>query len=368
MAKIVILGLTITSSWGNGHATTYRALVKALARRGHEIMFLERETSWYRDHRDLTVTPFAQIALYHGVDDLARRFGTVVREADAVIVGSFVPDGIAIGHWAIATAHGRVAFYDIDTPVTLSALERGECAYLSADLIPRYDLYLSFTGGPALDFLHDMGSPRAAALYCSVDPDTHSPAATKRRWEIGYLGTYSPDRQKGVESLLLSVARATPGRYFAVAGAQYPDSIGWPANVRHIAHLPPAEHPEFYCAQRFTLNVTRDDMRALGFSPSVRLFEAAACGVPIVSDNWPGLDTIFIPEREILIAESTDDVLRILRSITPAKRKAIAAAARERVLAAHTAAHRAQELEALLDISARQTHSERLQRRALVTS
>jgi spore maturation protein CgeB len=291
-----------------------------------------------------------------------------VREADAVIVGSFVPDGVEVGRWAIDTASGPVAFYDIDTPVTLATLERGECTYLSADLIPEYELYLSFTGGPVLDMLQNMGSPHAAALYCSVDPDVHALVAVKRRWEIGYLGTYSSDRQKRVDALLLNVARTLPGKYFVVAGAQYPDSVVWPTNVHLIRHLPPAEHPEFYSAQRFTLNITRDDMRALGFSPSVRLFEAAACGVPIISDSWPGLETIFAPDREILIAEGTEDVLRILRSTTPAKRKAIAAAARRRVLAQHTAAHRAQELEALLDLSARQSHSNRLQRRALVTS
>lgn len=368
MANIVILGLSITSSWGNGHATTYRALVKALAKRGHDVLFLERDTPWYREHRDLAATPFARIALYDSVADLARRFTKTVGDADAVIVGSFVPDGIGLGCWAIESASGPVAFYDIDTPVTLASLEARTCTYLSTDLIPQYDLYLSFTGGPVLDMLQDMGSPHAAALYCSVDPDTHAPLPTKRRWEIGYLGTYSPDRQKGVDSLLLNVARATPGKYFAVAGAQYPDTIVWPENVHRIAHLAPAEHPEFYSAQRFTLNITRDNMRALGFSPSVRLFEAAACGVPIISDSWPGLDTVFAPDREILIAQNTEDVLRILRGTTPAKRNAIAAAARQRVLSEHTAAHRAKELEALLDLGARQTHSNRLQRRALVTS
>jgi spore maturation protein CgeB len=159
-----------------------------------------------------------------------------------------------------------------------------------------------------------------------------------------------------------------PPKYFVVAGAQYPGTIAWPQNVLHIEHLPPAAHPEFYCGQRFTLNLTRDDMKALGFSPSVRLFEAAACGVPIVSDNWPGLDTILDIDREILVAESTEDVLRILRDTTPAKHKAIAAAARARVLKEHTAAHRALELEKLFDLSARRTHSSRQQRRALVTS
>lgn len=368
MADIVILGLTITSSWGNGHATTYRALVKALSQRGHDILFLERETRWYSEHRDLVQSSCARIALYESVAELKRRFAEQVRNADAVIVGSFVPDGMEVGNWAIATATSPVAFYDIDTPVTLAKLERNDCDYLSTELIGAYDLYLSFTGGPVLDLLQAMGSPHAAALYCSVDPDLHAPVPTKQIWELGYLGTYSADRQIGLERMLLNVAPHMPAKYFAVAGAQYPDTIAWPDNLLHIEHLPPAAHPEFYCGQRFTLNVTRDDMKALGFSPSVRLFEAAACGVPVISDNWLGLDTIFKTGREILVAESTDDVLRILRSTTPATRKAIAAAARARVLNEHTAAHRAFELERLFDLRAWPSQSSRLQRRALVTS
>jgi spore maturation protein CgeB len=368
MAKIVILGLTITSSWGNGHATTYRALTKALAQRGHEILFLEREVPWYSEHRDLARSPYARIALYHSVADLKHRFAQQVSEADAIIVGSFVPDGIEVGHWALATAASPVAFYDIDTPVTLTKLERSDCDYISGELIRAYDLYLSFTGGPVLDLLQEMGSPHAAALYCSVDPDMHAPVATKRKWELGYLGTYSPDRQIGLDRMLLGTARAMPAKYFVVAGAQYPNTVAWPDNVLHTEHLPPARHPEFYCSQRFTLNVTRDDMKALGFSPSVRLFEAAACCVPIISDNWPGLDSIFELGREILVAESTEDVLRLLRNTTPTKRKAIAAAARRRVLKEHTATHRASEIEALFDLRARRTYSSRLQRRALVTS
>jgi spore maturation protein CgeB len=368
MAKLVILGLTITSSWGNGHATTYRALVKALARRGHDILFLERDVPWYREHRDFAASPFVRVALYESVSELKRRFASAVADADAVIVGSFVPDGIEVGAWAVATATGPTAFYDIDTPVTLAKLETGECAYLSAESIAGYDLYLSFTGGPVLDLLRQMGSPRAAALYCSVDPEMHGPVATRARWQLGYLGTYSLDRQAGLERMLLNTARLMPAKYFTVAGAQYPASISWPANVRYVEHLPPAAHSEFYCAQCFTLNLTRQDMKALGFSPSVRLFEAAACGVPIISDRWPGLDSLFVIDKEILVAESTDDVLRIFRTTTPAKRKAIAAAGRKRVLAEHTAAHRAKQLESLLDLGAQQTNSFRQQRRALVTS
>ncbi len=219
-----------------------------------------------------------------------------VRHADLVIVGSYVPDGVEVGRWAIATAQGVTAFYDIDTPVTLAKLERGDTEYLSPDLIRRYDMYLSFTGGPTLQRLErQYGSPMARALYCSVDPERYHPEPAEPRWDLGYLGTYSDDRQPTVDRLLVEPARAWGEGRFVVAGPQYPGSIVWPANVARIEHLPPADHSAFYNAQRFTLNVTRADMIAAGWSPSVRLFEAAACGTPIISDWWAGLDSLFDP-------------------------------------------------------------------------
>jgi spore maturation protein CgeB len=355
MARLVILGLSITSSWGNGHATTYRALVKALARRGHEITFLERDVPWYASERDVKRSKDCRIRLYRSLAELEHRHAALVRDADAVIVGSYVPDGIAVGQWVLQRAKGVTAFYDIDTPVTLAALERGACAYLESQLIRRYDLYLSFTGGPTLELLESMGSPRAEALYCSIDPDLHAPVRTKQRWLMGYLGTYSPDRQPPLERMLFDVARQLPQASFVVAGPQYPADTRWPENVTHIAHLPPDRHPEFYCAQHFTLNVTRSDMRMLGYSPSVRLFEAAACGVPIVSDRWEGLETIFRPGSQILVAETGDEVLALLRDTSLSRRQEIAAAARAHVLRFHSASERAARLEKLLFASATRT-------------
>jgi spore maturation protein CgeB len=352
MADIVILGLSITSSWGNGHATTYRALVKALKRRGHKVTFLERDVPWYAEHRDLPKPPYCRTSLYRDLADLQTRFGTLVRRADAVIVGSYVPEGVAVGRWAIRTAGGPVAFYDIDTPVTLAKLARGDEEYLTYDLISAYDLYLSFTGGPTIARLRALGSPHAAPLYCSVDPEVHAPVKVPRRWRLGYLGTYSDDRQPSLERLLCAPARAIPGEVFVVAGPQYPDTIDWPANVEHVAHLPPSEHCAFYCAQDWTLNVTRADMRSAGYSPSVRLFEAAACGIPIVSDRWEGLESFLAIGTEIMVADTADEAIAILRNTPESERRAIGAAARTRILARHTADHRAAELEALLGIAA----------------
>jgi spore maturation protein CgeB len=344
---IVVLGLSITSSWGNGHATTYRGLVRELQARGHRVLFLERNVPWYADNRNLPRPRYCRTALYESVAELKTRFARAVRDADLVIVGSYVPDGIAVGEWVTRTAHGVTAFYDIDTPVTLARLDRGECDYLTAALVARYELYLSFTGGPTLERIsRRYGAPCARALFCSVDPALYYPEPAEQRWDLGYMGTYSDDRQPVLDRLMLQPARAWSGGRFVVAGPQYPDSIAWPANVARVMHLPPSGHRAFYNAQRYTLNVTRADMVAAGYSPSVRLFEAAACGTPIVSDWWEGLDALFTPGEEILIAHTARDTLECLRDLSSAERRAIGERARARVLSDHTAAHRAAELEA----------------------
>jgi len=344
--QIAILGLSITSSWGNGHATTYRALAKALAARGHGVRFFERDVPWYAENRDLPRPPFAEVTLYGSLDELRRRYAAAIRDADLVIVGSYVPEGIAVGDWARAEARGLIAFYDIDTPVTLAALDRGGTEYLALRQIPAYDLYLSFTGGPTLRRIErELGSPMARPLYCAVDPELYAPQAASPAWDLGYMGTYSPDRQPPLERLLLEPARAMPDRRFVVAGPMYPDDMRWPANAQRLAHVAPGEHRRFYCRQRFTLNITRADMIRAGWSPSVRLFEAAACGVPIISDDWPGLSELFRPHHEILIARTGDDVAHYLQSLDPTESAQIGARARRRVLAEHTADHRARELE-----------------------
>lgn len=347
--KLVVLGLSLSSSWGNGHATTYRALLRAFAARGHEVLFLERDVPWYAAHRDLARPDFCDLRLYGDLGALHLAWRETVEQADAVIVGSYVPDGVAVGRWVQKTARGATAFYDIDTPVTLAKLAAGDHEYLTPELIPGYDAYLSFTGGPTLErLMRRYGSPAARALYCSVDAEVYRPRPEPKRWDLSYLGTYSPDRQPTLERLLLEPARRAPELKFCVAGPQYPEDIDWPQNVERLDHVGPADHPAFYAASRYTLNVTRADMIAAGHSPSVRLFEAAACGTPIISDIWDGLDTLFAPDREIVLAEGPDEVLRTLRETPEAARRAMAEGARARILAGHTAAHRAAELEAHL--------------------
>jgi spore maturation protein CgeB len=284
--------------------------------------------------------------LYSSISDLKDCYQREVRDADLVIVGSFVPDGVAVGEWVISTAGGVTAFYDIDTPVTLAKLDRGDTEYLSRRLVMRYDLYLSFTGGPTLTTLRKRYYARhPRALYCSVDDALYFPEERPLGWDMGYLGTYSEDRQPAVERLMLEPARQWPEARFCVAGSLYPDKLIWPRNVDRIEHLPPPTHRAFYNSQRFTLNVTRADMVRAGYSPSVRLFEAGACGTPVISDPWDGLGEIFTIGTEILVARTPAESLMFLREIGDDERDAMGARARQRVLAEHTAAKRAEQLE-----------------------
>lgn len=344
--NIVICGLSLSSSWGNGHATTFRHLMRGLCDRGHRVLFLERDVSWYASNRDLPRPPWGEFSLYDSVEQLRDEYRGEIRDADLVIIGSYVPDGIEIGEWAIEHCQGMTAFYDIDTPVTLAQVEAGECPYLDRELMTRYNLYLSFAGGKVLELLQERYQVACTRpLYCSVDPEKYYPEQVDFQYDLGYMGTYSDDRQPGLEQLLLTPARQWPEGRFVVAGPQYPASIHWPANVARREHLPPVEHRDFYSRQRFTLNLTRQAMRRVGHSPSIRLFEAAACGTAIISDWWPGLDEFFELGEELLVAKSPGESLKHLQHTSPDTARKIGNRSRQRVLAQHTGERRAAELE-----------------------
>jgi spore maturation protein CgeB len=342
--RLVFIGLSLSSSWGNGHATTYRALLRGLAARGHDLLFLERDQPWYAAHRDLAAPDFCRLQLYANEAEL-RSWRAELADADAVIIGSYVHRGPEVIAWAAGHRRGALCFYDIDTPVTLRHLATGGAEYLRPDDVALFDLYLSFTGGPTLRTLQTRyGARRTAALYCAVDAAAYRPAGCEHRWDLGYLGTYSADRQPALERLLLEPARRLPHKRFVVAGPQYPADMVWPSNVARIAHLPPAEHPAFYGSCRWTLNVTRRDMVEAGWSPSVRLFEATACGTPVLSDPWRGIEDVLAPGRELVIADRTEDVVTVL-DLPEHRRASIGAAGRARTLRCHTGEHRARELE-----------------------
>jgi spore maturation protein CgeB len=348
---IVIFGLTISSSWGNGHATLWRSLVKAMLRRGHSVTFYERSVPYYAQERDLDSLPDgARLCLYEDFGVIREEAARDADQADLALSTSYCPDGRAAADLILASRAGIRAFYDLDTPVTLDGLEHGEIAeYLPAGGLGDFDLVLSFTGGRALDELRSrLGARYAVPLYGSVDPDEHRPAMPREEFRaaLSYLGTYAADRQAALEQLFLGAARLRPQDRFLIGGAQYPESFPWLENVAFVRHVPPPLHPDFFSSCRATLNLTRGVMARYGYCPSGRLFEAAACGVPILSDSWQGLETFFEPGRELLCVRTAEDVSAALDRSDEELRR-MATLARERTLAEHTGDCRVRELESI---------------------
>jgi len=346
--KIVVFGLSVTSSWGNGHATTYRALLNALHQRKHRIVFFEHNEEWYASNRDLPHPEFCDLRIFEDWRATIPQIRRELADCDVAMLGSYFPDGIAA---ADELARSRVpvkVFYDIDTPITFSKLRAGAAEYLQPRQVEIFDLYLSFTGGPILHQLQtEFSARRALPCYCSFEPQVYFPRGIFRRYrcDLSYMGTYASDRQPKLDSLFTASAENLPGLKFLLAGPQYPSRMKWPTNVRHIRHLSPRWHPHFYSSSRLTLNLTRQHMVEWGFSPSVRLFEAAACGCAIVSDFWPGLDSVLQIGEEVLLAQTTSDVANLLRDVDESELRRIGSRARERVLAQHSAARRAEEFE-----------------------
>jgi spore maturation protein CgeB len=345
--KLVIFGLSISSSWGNGHATLWRGLCRALTRASHDVVFFERDTSYYRRARDLERLEAGELVLYASWEEVRARALAELRSADAAIVTSYCPDGAAASELLLEVERGVRVFYDLDTPVTLAALETGvQPAYLPSRGLVDFDLVLSFTGGRALTLLKErLGARQVEVLYGHVDPWLHHPAPVNQHWlaQLSYLGTYAADRQAKLEELLLAPAAAQPDARFSIGGSMYPEPQRFPGNVLHIPHLPPADHAAFFCSSRLTLNVTRETMARLGYCPSGRLFEAAACGVPLLSDAFEGLELFFEPGREIQVVQDREDVLRAL-ALPDGVLREQADRAFQRVQAEHTAERRAQQL------------------------
>jgi spore maturation protein CgeB len=350
--NIVVFGLTISSSWGNGHATLWRGLCAALNRQGHRVVFFERDTEYYAGSRDLFDLPGGELVIYDNWENVGSKAKAELAAADTAIVTSYCPDAIAASELMLSECRGVNVFYDLDTPVTVARLRSGDqIPYIGPRALADFDLVLSYTGGAALDILqHDLGARRVAPLYGHVDPQVHRPVDLKEHYrsDLSYLGTYSADRQRALMTLMIEPACQSPERRFLIAGAQYPQDFPWCPNLFFVRHLPPSEHPAFFSSSRLTLNVTRRPMAELGWCPSGRLFEAAACGTATVSDLWEGLDSFFTPGQEIFAAADTNAVLAALE-LSDAEIRRVAEAARERTLAEHTSEHRSRELIAVLE-------------------
>ncbi len=345
--KLVIFGLTISSSWGNGHATLWRGLVGALAARGHQVVFFERDVPYYAYTRDLRELPGLTLELYADWESARRRADAALAGADVAMVTSYCPDGVPAAELVLSSPAPLTVFYDLDTPVTLARLAAGEpVAYLPPGGLGGFDLVLSYTGGEALaELARRLGARRVAPLYGSVDPRAHRPAAAKPEYraDVSYLGTWAADRQEPLDRLFLEPARRLAEKRFLIGGALYPADFPWGDNVWFVRHVPPPEHPAFYGSSALTLNVTRGAMARMGHCPSGRLFEAAACGTPVLSDRWEGLDEFFVPGREILVAGTTEEAMAAV-SLPTGELARIAAAARRRTLAEHTAERRAEQM------------------------
>lgn len=349
--RILIFGLTISSSWGNGHATLWRGLTRALAQRGHLVTFFERDVPYYASHRDLHECPGGELVLFTEWSDVVDRAHTAMRAADAVLVTSYCPDARAVAALMLREAEGVRCFYDMDTPVTLSRLDRGEpVEYLPDEGLGAFDLVLSYTGGAALDALRDrLGARRVAPFYGAIDPETYQRGEWRPEYgaSLSHLGTYAADRRVALDALFLAPATRRPDLRFLVAGSMYPADFGWQPNVFYIPHVWPGDHADFYSSSDFTLNITRGAMARMGYCPQGRLFEAAACETVLLTDTWSGLDTFFAPGEELVVVENADEVVAALE-MPASRRRAIGTAARARVLRQHTSAHRATELEHLL--------------------
>jgi spore maturation protein CgeB len=356
--KVVIFGLTISSTWGNGHATLWRGLCRALHASGHDIVFFEHDVPYYASHRDMSEAPSFRLVLYDSWPAIAATARRELAGADVGIVTSYCPDGPDASTAVLDSGVGRKVFYDLDSPVTLEQLDRGEeVPYLPSHGLGGFDVVLSYAGGTALDGLKQrLGARVVAPLYGSVDPDVHRPVppTTQHRNDLSYLGTYATDRQPLLERLFIAPAQQRPSRRFVLAGSQYPADFPWSDNIWYFSHVAPHEHPALFCSSGLTLNITRAAMAAVGYCPSGRLFEATACGAAVISDWWEGLDRFFEPGREVLIAHDTPDVLSAI-DLSDRERRQIGDAGRARTLDCHTATVRARELERLLEPSFQST-------------
>jgi spore maturation protein CgeB len=347
--KIVIFGLTVSSSWGNGHATLWRGLCKAFAERGHKVVFFEKDVPYYSANRDFFSLPMSGVLhLYSNFDELMPTARSELQNADLAMTTSYCPDGIRASELILDSKAAVKAFYDLDTPVTLERVENEEPVdYLPVGGLGDFDLVLSYTGGRALEELKTrLGARRVVPLYGSADPAAHFPMPEVEEYhaDLSYLGTYAEDRQTKLEALFVEPARMLSKKKFLIGGAQYPPTFPWTSNIFFVKHMPPSFHPAFFCSSRATLNITRRAMAKYGYCPSGRLFEAAACGVPILTDEWDGLDAFFLPNQELLVVNTAQDVVQALER-SDDELQHMAKAARQRALEEHTSIHRVIELE-----------------------
>lgn len=343
--------MSVSSSWGNGHATLLRGLARALVKRQYRIVFFEKDTPYYQNTRDYYGEKDVEVCIYSSWEMIKEKASVTVNDSDVALVTSYCPDGNDASSCVINSRCKIKLFYDLDTPVTINTVLNGTIPfYLPNRGLSEFDAVLSYTGGTALEIQKTLfNAKKTFPLYGSVDPSIHYQRHSTTEYILSYLGTYSSDRHLSFLRFFLEPARGLSQLKFLLGGSMYPSIIDWPENVTCIEHITPEKHPDFYSSGSFTLNITRSVMAEMGYCPSGRLFEAAACEVPIISDYWIGIEDFFDCSNEIIVVDSTHSAIDRL-SMPLDKRQKIAKAAKEKVLSNHTNDNRADDFIKILSL------------------
>ncbi|WP_135467339.1 CgeB family protein [Crenalkalicoccus roseus] len=350
--RIAFYGSSLLSSYWNGAATYYRGMLHDLARRGYRITFYEPDAFGRQQHRDIEPPRWAEVQVWPPTQDGLRAVTAEAAQADVVVKASGVgvfDDALLRGVMAAARPDAIRIFWDVDAPATLAELRAAPDHPLRRAL-PSLDLVLTYGGGPpVVEAYESLGARRCVPVYNALDPETHHPVPPDPRFaaDLSFLGNRLPDREARVEEFFLRAAAALPERRFLIGGNGW-ETKAMPANVRHLGHVYTRDHNAFNVTPIAILNIARDSMAAIGFSPATRVFEAAGAGACLITDVWEGLDLFLAEGKEVLVARDGREVAELLRDLAPDRARSIGAAARARILAEHTYARRGAQVDALL--------------------
>ncbi|HWD00710.1 MAG TPA: glycosyltransferase [Candidatus Sulfopaludibacter sp.] len=351
--QIAFFGSSLVSAYWNGAATYYRGIVRALHGRGHHVTFFEPDAYNRQQHRDMADPPWATVVVYEATEQGVRRALDQARGADMIVKASGV--GVFDEFLEAAVADLKceartVVFWDVDAPATLDRVHANSADRFLA-LIPQYDVIFTYGGGvPVMAAYRALGARECVPIYNALDPETHFPVAPDARYEgdLAFLGNRLPDREKRVEDFFLAAAAQLPERRFLLGGAGW-DGKPMPPNVRYLNHVYTCDHNALNSTARTVLNISRDSMASYGFSPATRVFEAAGAAACLITDAWQGIDLFFEPGKEILVARDGNEVACHLIGLSSERARSVGQAAYRRVLAEHTYAHRAVEVEQVLE-------------------
>lgn len=350
--RIAFYGSSLLSAYWNGAATYYRGIIHELARHGHRTTFYEPDAFDRQKHRDIAPPDWAEVRVWPANADALRGVVAEAARADVVVKASGVgvfDEELLAGVMAAARPEAIRIFWDVDAPATLAAM-RADAAHPLRAALPRLDLVLTYGGGPPVVAAYaGFGARRCVPVYNALDSGTHHPVPPDPRFvaDLNFLANRLPDREARVEEFFLRAAALSPGRRFLLGGNGWEDKP-MPPNVTRLGHLGTAEHNAFNCSSLAVLNVARDSMADVGYSPATRVFEAAGAGACLITDAWTGLDLFLAPEEEVLVARDGADVAAHLAALTPERAGAIGRAARARILAQHSYARRGVQVDALL--------------------